>query len=432
MGQTHYTQPALYVVNALTYLNKIEHTNRKPDFVVGHSLGEYNALLAAEVFDFETGLRLVKKRGELMSQAPGGGMAAVIGLADKRVEELLRENHFNAVGIANYNAPSQVVIAGPKADIDRARPIFEAAGARACIPLKVSGAFHSRYMEEARESFLSFLENFAFSGPKIPVISNLMARPYQKEDVRRLLTDQITHPVKWTECIRYLLEQGETEFEEIGPGTVLTGLIQQIRKEAQPVKTVDNPVDKTVDNMEGEKQETRQGGKLETRERQKVKQGREKEVWPKITAVSLGSEEFRRDYKVRYAYVTGGMYRGIASKEMVVKMGKAGLMGYFGTGGMELHQIEAAIQYIQRELKGEQTYGMNLLSNIISPKVEEDTVDLFLKHGVRTVEAAAFMQITPPLVKYRLKGLIRDAQGNISITNRVQGKVSRPEVAQAF
>lgn len=411
LGQTDYTQPALYVVNAFTYLKKIALLSRKPDFVAGHSLGEYNALLAAEVFDFETGLRLVKKRGELMSRALGGGMAAVIGLTDKRVEELLRENHCDTLAIANYNAPSQVVISGPKAEIDQAGSIFEAAGARAYIPLRVSGAFHSQFMEEARENFFSFLEEFEFSGPKIPVISNVTARPYTKEDIRQLLADQITHPVKWTACIRYLLGQGETEFEEIGPGTVLTGLIQQIKKEAQPL---------------GE------AGQQERREKQKTKQARAEEVWPKITAASLGSEEFKQDYNVRYAYVTGGMYRGIASKELVVRMGKAGLMGYFGTGGLDPGQIEAAIHYIQRELKDGQAYGMNLLSNIINPNVEEETIDLFLRHGVKNVEAAAFMQITPPLVKYRLKGLSRDAGGNIAITHRVQAKVSRPEVARAF
>jgi trans-AT polyketide synthase/acyltransferase/oxidoreductase domain-containing protein len=156
------------------------------------------------------------------------------------------------------------------------------------------------------------------------------------------------------------------------------------------------------------------------------------DAWPKITAASLGDESFKKDYMVKYAYLTGGMYKGIASKELVVRMGKAGLMGYFGTCGLDMPQIEGAIRYIQGELKTGQAYGMNLLSNIINPQLEEETVDLFLRYGVRHIEAAAYMQITSPLVKYRLKGLSRIGNGEILPAHKIQAKISRPEVARAF
>lgn len=232
---TQYTQPALYTVNALTYFKKIEETKKKPDYAAGHSLGEYNALLAAGAFDFETGLRLVQKRAELMSRASGGGMAAVIGFTEDKIAAILKDNNLININIANYNSPSQLVISGPRDDIDRAKPVFESAGARLYVPLNVSAAFHSPYMSPAKEEFAEFLENFKFSDILIPVISNVHARPYKQSELKDNLIEQITHSVKWTESIRYLISMGDMEFEEIGPGNVLKGLIRTIRKEARPV-----------------------------------------------------------------------------------------------------------------------------------------------------------------------------------------------------
>lgn len=151
-----------------------------------------------------------------------------------------------------------------------------------------------------------------------------------------------------------------------------------------------------------------------------------------ITAESLGSIEFKKDYGLRYAYVAGAMYKGIASKELVVAMGKAGMIGFLGTGGLDLTEIAAAIGFIKSELPLGQPYGMNLLSNLDRPELEEQTVELFLKSGVRYVEAAAFMRITPSLVRWRLAGLGRNPDGKIERPRRTLAKVSRPEVAAAF
>jgi len=151
-----------------------------------------------------------------------------------------------------------------------------------------------------------------------------------------------------------------------------------------------------------------------------------------ITSESLGSAEFKKDYGLRYAYLAGAMYKGIASKELVVAMGKAGMMGYLGTGGMPFAEIDTAIRFIQRELSSGQPYGMNLLCNLEQPELEDQAVELFLKHGVQYVEAAAFMRMTPSLVRWRLSGLKRNAQGIIERPRRTLAKVSRPEVATAF
>lgn len=236
LNKTQFTQPALYVVNALSYLKKIQETDIKPDFVAGHSLGEYNALFAAEAFDFETGLKLVRKRGELMSMVSNGGMAAVMGLNEEQVSEVLIDHHLHAIDIANVNAPYQIVISGQKEDIDKAATIFEAkTDVTMFLPLNVSGAFHSRYMNHAKQEFEQFLDTFHFAPLSIPVISNVYARPYSSEVIKPTLADQINHSVKWTESIRFLMEKGQMEFEEIGPGNVLTGLIRRIETDAEPM-----------------------------------------------------------------------------------------------------------------------------------------------------------------------------------------------------
>ena len=151
-----------------------------------------------------------------------------------------------------------------------------------------------------------------------------------------------------------------------------------------------------------------------------------------ISAESLGDAQFKSDHGLRYAYLAGAMYKGISSKELVVAMGRNGMLGYLGTGGMAFDAIESSIRYIQENLARGQAYGMNLLCSLDRPDIEEYTVDLFFKHGVRFAEAAAFMRVTPSLVRYRLRGIGRNARGEIEAPQRILAKVSRPEVAAAF
>jgi trans-AT polyketide synthase/acyltransferase/oxidoreductase domain-containing protein len=164
-----------------------------------------------------------------MMQAAGGGMAAVIGMTVEQVEEVLQSNDAVGIDVANYNSPTQIVISGPREEIDRLQPLFQPAGARICMRLNVSGAFHSRYMEPARREFEAFLDSFELHEPRIPVISNVGAQLYTKDTAKKLLAEQITNPVNWTGIVKFLLAQGEEDFTEIGPGRVLTDLIKQIR-----------------------------------------------------------------------------------------------------------------------------------------------------------------------------------------------------------
>jgi malonyl CoA-acyl carrier protein transacylase len=234
LKETQFTQPCLYVVNALHYYKAVGQ-GAQPAYVAGHSLGEYNALLAAGVFDFLTGLRLVKKRGELMSQAKNGGMGAVIGLGALMIAKVIRENGLANIDVANFNSPSQTVVSGRIDDIRRAGPLFEKAGAQMYIPLQVSAAFHSRYMAEAAQAFGDFLAPMTFAPPRIPVVANVTAQPYPTDNVsasvRQLLTKQITHSVQWTQTVRFLIAQGVTQFSEMGPGNVLTRMVQQIQQQ---------------------------------------------------------------------------------------------------------------------------------------------------------------------------------------------------------
>jgi malonyl CoA-acyl carrier protein transacylase len=229
LNLTQYTQPALYAVSALEHMKKADETGVKPDYLAGHSLGEYSALFAGGAYDFETGLRLVQKRGELMGKAKGGGMAAVIGLNPQRIREILDSTGVDTIDVANFNSPNQIILSGQVDDLDAVADAFKDGGARRYLPLNVSAAFHSRYMKEAADAFADFLKDFSFKKLQIPVIANVTARPHTDSEIGDNLIKQITDSVRWQESIEFLLSQDECEFEEIGPGTVLTKLVDQIR-----------------------------------------------------------------------------------------------------------------------------------------------------------------------------------------------------------
>jgi malonyl CoA-acyl carrier protein transacylase len=227
LSRTAFTQPALYVVNALSYLKKTQEEPDGADYLAGHSLGEYNALFAAGAFSFETGLRLVKKRGELMGKVSGGGMAAVLGIDYSEVKRILSSHSLDGIDIANINSHTQIVLSGPVEDLEKAESIFEDMQA-IFVTLPVSAPFHSRYMDEIVDEYELFLKKFTFNELKTPVISNISARPYEDREIVSNLKEQLSAPVQWLESIRYLQSLGDVKFEEIGPGTVLKKLIANI------------------------------------------------------------------------------------------------------------------------------------------------------------------------------------------------------------
>lgn len=231
-NNTKYVQPCLYLVNALHYYDLI-NKGQRPNVVAGHSLGEYNALLAAGAFDLITGLKLVRRRGQLMSQIRNGTMAAVIGLEPDAIGDVVKAHGLQNIDFANYNSPMQTVISGNSGEIETAKTLLVEAGAKMCVPLRVSGAFHSRYMKEISHGFSRYLDNFSFNQLEIPVISNVTARPYPNVDhdhaIKSLLVRQMSEPVQWNMSIQLLLTEGATNFIEIGGANILTPLVRQIK-----------------------------------------------------------------------------------------------------------------------------------------------------------------------------------------------------------
>lgn len=230
LTRTENAQPAILLHSYVAW--RLLPDRLRGDVVVGagHSLGEFTAYLCAGALSFGDALRLVRRRGELMARSDEGTMAAVIGMDDDRVRELCAEDEGTVVA-ANFNSPGQVVISGGEEAVervgDRARETED--GARRVLPLQVSGAFHSPLMEVAREGLAEALEAVDFGDPDFPVVANASAEPVTSgEEARRLLMDQLTSPVRWTESVLAMRDHGPEHWLEVGPGNVLTGLLRRI------------------------------------------------------------------------------------------------------------------------------------------------------------------------------------------------------------
>ncbi|MFE9338357.1 ACP S-malonyltransferase [Streptomyces sp. NPDC007063] len=419
LARTEFTQPAVYVVSALSYLDRVARDPEPPDFLVGHSLGEYAALFAAGVLDFETGLRLVARRGELMAAADGGGMAAVVGTDEETVTRMLADPALAALDLANHNAPDQFVISGPAEGIDAACTAFEAAGARA-VRLHVSAPLHSRYMRGVAERFGPFLDGFDLRPPAVPVLAGVDARPYTPETLKERLTAQIAAPVRWTDIVRAVREDGDLDFVELGPGRVLTKLVERItaaEPAPAPVPVAPAPV-RTAPAPSGGAAvpEPVRAPSTEEPAATAPAAGAEQHPAAAVTADGLGAGSFRERYGLLRAYAVGSMHGGVSGPELLRATAKAGLLGFLGTGGLTRAELERQL----REAEPGAAVGANLHYRHGAPEREAELVDQLLRHGVDLVEASGFPVLTEDLVRFRLKG------------GRVLAKVSRTDMAAAF
>ena len=228
LQQTKVTQPAVFVYSVAQALSQGEVF--KPDMVAGHSLGEFSALVASGCLRFEDGLRLVYARAMAMQaccDAVAGTMAAIIKLDDNTIARICEETE-GLVVAANYNCPGQVVISGEKEAVMAACEKMKEAGAKRALPLQVGGAFHSPLMEPARKKLAEAIEATTFHTPICPIYQNVDARPHTDTDeIKQNLLLQLTSPVRWTDSVLQMKADGMTEFEECGPGQVLTGLINK-------------------------------------------------------------------------------------------------------------------------------------------------------------------------------------------------------------
>lgn len=235
LRETTHAQPAILAISvaALAVLREVADGALSPSFVAGHSLGEFTALVAAGSLPYEDALRLVRRRGELMSEAgraQPGAMAAVVGADDAVVEAACREAaEAGVVVVANYNSPGQVVISGEQQAVQRASELAKAKGARRILPLSVSGAFHSPLMEQAAAPFREAVAACVIDDPSVPVVGNTEAEPLvDAAAVRRELARQIISPVRWAQTMNYLVAEGVGLFIEVGPGQVLTGMAKRM------------------------------------------------------------------------------------------------------------------------------------------------------------------------------------------------------------
>ncbi|MCB9070947.1 MAG: ACP S-malonyltransferase [Prevotellaceae bacterium] len=232
LKQTNVTQPAVFLHSVISAL--VLGADFKPDMVAGHSLGEFSALVAAKALSFEDGLKLVSARAQAMQKAcemQPGTMAAVLGLSDEKVEEVLKTVS-GVVVAANYNCPGQLVISGAVAAVDAACEKMKEAGAKRALRLPVGGAFHSPLMEPARVELEAAIRATTFHKPICPVYQNVDAKPHtEAEEIKANSIAQLTGAVRWTQSVERMIADGADYFKELGPGNVLQGLVKKINAE---------------------------------------------------------------------------------------------------------------------------------------------------------------------------------------------------------
>lgn len=233
LKQTINTQPSIVTMSIAALEAFKSLLNIKPNFTAGHSLGEYCAMYCSGVMDLETTLKAIQKRADLMSQVKGGSMAAIINAPAGSIEKALEEaSKVGYVDVANYNSPVQVVLTGEENAITKAGEILLEAGAKRVVPLAVSGAFHSKFLENASKDFAVYISDADLSSASIPVVTNVdAAATISAQDFRNKMPRQICSSVHWTQTIENMIQNGVDTFIEIGPGKILAGLNKKINAE---------------------------------------------------------------------------------------------------------------------------------------------------------------------------------------------------------
>lgn len=391
LDKTEVTQPAVYVVSSLQYRQLMEGEAR-PDFVAGHSLGEYAALAAAGVFSFAAGLHIVQRRGELMGAAYGGGLVAIIGLGRQEVEQVLALDDVAGVEIANVNSHEQVVVGGRK---DRLQRVLEVCAERSvrAVPLRVSGAFHTSEMRTASQKFADVLKTIEFHAPQIPVLANVSGDVHELDGLADRLVQQMVQPVLWCECVQTMLNAGVTEFVEIGKTQVLTPLIQSIRSDVAraPLATVSRlaPTAKVPEAA------TPSGHEV---------------------------ERFTEHFRCVRPIVAGALGHGMSGARLVESLATSGVLGFLDTDGMGLDEIDYALGTLTANKGIQNRFGVSVCACAGDPNRDAPLIELLIKHEVGCVEARGYAQPSAALVRYR----------NANRNNRVLARVYTMEALAAF
>lgn len=370
LNSTLYTQPAIFVVSVLNYLQALEAT-QQPDFAAGHSIGEYAALFAAKAFDFATGLRIVQKRAELMSKAEGGGLAAIVGLTLDEVKTRIQASGLSGIEIANINSPGQIVI-GSKAEVIQQFAKFSEGQSGRIIPLKVSGAFHTSYMREAQTAFRTFLDGIDFQSPKIPVVSNYTARFHTVDEMAASLANHLANPVRWVECIEHLLQAGAETFTEIG-SKILTPMVSDIREQWQK-KPAPAPAGDQI-------------------------------------SASVGTSLFCSKWGFSKPVVVGGSGYGAAGARLARELARHNILSFLDTCRLSLPKIESSLRLLNADTSIAGKYGLSLTYHPDDDDADEALIDLCLAYQVRFIELRGYAEPTPALLRYRAQGGM-DATGH--------------------
>lgn len=408
---TRYVQPALFAVAALAHRAALEE-GPAPAYLAGHSLGEIAALHAAGCFDFETGLRIVRRRGELMARARGGGMLAVVGMPIDRLREVLAEEGATDVDLANHNSPDQVVLSGPEDSMRALAAVLRGAGAGKCVLLNVSIAAHSRYMAFPAAAFAEYLRTVDFAPPRVPVVSNVTARPHRPETLPDLLARQVRSPVRWWDTMVYLAGQGVRDVREIGPGQVLTKLWR--KAEGHLVASAPRSAGPAV----------RAGG---------ASIGPDPGGEPyRVPVERLGSAGFRRDYGTRLACAALEDAGAAGSADEVTRTARRGVLAFLGVDGLAAGDVERAVQRLRRDLGPRAPYGVALDARRSGrDEAEQERVaGLCLRYGVRFLHVTLAHQAPPEVVRFRFAGACRDAAGLPVAPNRLIARVAAPDLAE--
>ena len=255
LKQTVNTQPSIVTMSIAAMEALKSQLDIAPSAVAGHSLGEYCAMYASGVMSLETTLKAIQKRADLMGETKGGAMAAILNAPDGSIEKALEEASSSGyVDVANYNSPAQVVITGDESAVQKAGELLSAAGARRVVPLAVSGAFHSKFIENAGKEFANFVSELELSDAKIPVYTNVDASATtSSEDFRTKMPRQIYSSVRWTQTIENMVNDGIDTFIEIGPGKVLAGLNKKINASVKTYNIYDkDSLESTVNALKEE------------------------------------------------------------------------------------------------------------------------------------------------------------------------------------
>lgn len=427
LSRFEYAQPALFLVNALYFLHYQKEIEISYSLTAGHGVGEFNALHAADVFDFYTGLALVKRRAELATEVHHAKAGVLVNGEREAIDALIQSEGLTDVSISQINAPRQFVIVAPSGQFNSLLNLFKKINAR-IFPFTNQPAINSIFMQRVAEQFADYAGHFRFAEPELPVLSGYTGEfiSTQRPDFLSYTQNTMKAPLDWVRVMSVLREKSIQQIDEIGPGDTLRVWWNKYKQETANASAF------TAASQSTSLIETTVESKSSVAESARSVDTPLALQAPQLTGKTIGNDAFKADYKTEYAYIGGGLYRGVSSVDYVVKMAKSGLLSFLGAGGISLAEVDTALLAINQQLNQQQPFGVTMLSDLGDQQNEMAMVELLLSHDVNVLETVAFLDVTPALVLFRLRGLSRDNDGTINCRHRIIARVFRAEIAESF